>query len=167
MEDDYGRPITSLRISVTQRCDLDCFYCHREGCEVEDREMTPDEIKKLVEIGKEFGIEKIKLTGGEPLVRDDIVDIVAKINDVNFEDISMTTNGVKLSEKAEDLVDAVRLLALYGRRHVADKEDAPVGVGHHRGVDLGMGRPQPVLALPQQILHADAVPQLVGVVFVA
>ncbi len=106
MKDDYGRPLTSLRISVTQACDLDCFYCHREGCEVEERKMSPEEIEKLVEIGIEFGIEKVKITGGEPLVRDDIVEIIEAVSQPKIEDVSITTNGVKLSEKVEELREA-------------------------------------------------------------
>ncbi len=106
MKDDYGRPLTSLRISVTQACDLACFYCHEEGCEDEDREMSPAEIEKLVEVGTEFGIEKVKITGGEPLVRDDVVEIIEAISQPGIDDVSITTNGVKLAEKVEELRQA-------------------------------------------------------------
>lgn len=106
MKDDYGRPITSLRVSVTQACDLDCFYCHREGCESEERKMSPAEIEKLVGVGTEFGIGKVKITGGEPLVRDDIVEIIEAISQPKIEDVSITTNGVKLGEKVEELSQA-------------------------------------------------------------
>mgnify|MGYP000167320354 CR=1 FL=1 len=106
MEDNYGRPLTSLRISVTQDCNLDCFYCHKEGCEAPERKMTPGEIGKLVEIGTEFGIEKIKITGGEPLVREDIVDIVEAISYPEIKDISLTTNGVLLEENVDELEEA-------------------------------------------------------------
>ena len=106
MEDDYGRPLTSLRISVTQDCNLDCFYCHKEGCELPEREMTPSEIEKLVEIGKEFGIEKVKITGGEPLVRDDIVEIIKAVSRPGIKDVSLTTNGVLLDGKVEELEEA-------------------------------------------------------------
>lgn len=103
MKDNYDRPTTSLRISVTQDCNLDCFYCHNEGCEDEDREMTPDEIEELVKVATEFGIEKVKVTGGEPLVRDDIVDIISVVSQPQIKDVSITTNGVGLSEMAEEL----------------------------------------------------------------
>lgn len=106
MKDRYGRPVTSLRISVTRGCNQDCFYCHWEGCLEEDREMTPGEIGKLVEEATEFGIEKIKLTGGEPLVRDDIEGIIAAVSGPSITDVSMTTNGVKMAEKAKELVEA-------------------------------------------------------------
>jgi len=69
MKDKYGRPTKGLRISVTNNCDLNCFYCHQEGCLKGDREMTPSEIADIVKIGTEFGIKKVKLTGGEPLIR--------------------------------------------------------------------------------------------------
>ncbi|KXB04659.1 molybdenum cofactor biosynthesis protein MoeA [candidate division MSBL1 archaeon SCGC-AAA382A03] len=106
MKDDYGRPLTSLRISITQKCDLNCFYCHREGCERENREMNVSEISKLVEVAADFGTKKIKITGGEPLIRDDIVDIVDEISQLPVEDISITTNGVTLSEKVDALAEA-------------------------------------------------------------
>ncbi len=105
-KDSYGRPLTSLRISVTQACNQNCFYCHREGCVEEEREMSQEEIGKLVEIAAEFGIEKIKITGGEPLVRDDIEEIVSEVSLPSIIDVSITTNGVKLAEKIDGLVEA-------------------------------------------------------------
>ncbi len=106
MKDRYGRPITSLRISVTNRCDLNCFYCHREGCQGGDREMTANEIGEIVRVGSEFGIKNVKLTGGEPLMRDDIEDIVSAVNQPSIADVSMTTNGTKLAGKARGLAEA-------------------------------------------------------------
>ena len=109
VKDPYGRPIRSIRISVTQRCNLRCFYCHREG---EDpvsgiTEMSPDEIKRVVSVISSFGIGKIKLTGGEPLIRDDIIEIVRKINEVpGVTEVSMTTNGTLLKDLAEPLKHA-------------------------------------------------------------
>ena len=69
LTDSFGRSVESIRISVTQRCNLNCLYCHREG-EILDRntEMTPNEIQRIVSIAASFGIEKVKLTGGEPLL---------------------------------------------------------------------------------------------------
>lgn len=106
MKDRFGRPVTSLRISITQACDLDCFYCHREGTLKGHREMSPEEIGKLVEVATGFGVEKVKLTGGEPLVREDIEKVVSEVSIPEITDVSMTTNGVKLSGKAEALEDA-------------------------------------------------------------
>lgn len=106
MRDRYGRTLTSLRISVTNRCDLNCFYCHKEGCREGDREMTADEIGEIVRVGSEFGIKKVKLTGGEPLMRDDIVEIVSAVHRPSIIDVSMTTNGTKLAGKARGLAEA-------------------------------------------------------------
>lgn len=106
MKDNFGRPLTSLRISVTQDCNLDCVYCHREGCLTEDRKMSPEGIGELVRVATEFGMKKIKLTGGEPLVRDDIVEIVDAVSQSQVVDVSITTNGVNLSEKAAGLAEA-------------------------------------------------------------
>jgi cyclic pyranopterin phosphate synthase len=106
--DPYGRPVESIRISVTQRCNLNCFYCHLEG-EVprKNAEMTPREIQRIAEVAASFSIKKFKLTGGEPLVRSDILEIIRGIKAVNgVEEVSMTTNGVLLLQYAEQLKDA-------------------------------------------------------------
>ncbi len=106
MRDRWGRPVIGLRISVTNECNLNCFYCHHEGCLNDSRRMSPQEIEKIVEVGTEFGIRKIKLTGGEPLVREDIVDIVAATTKPKIEEVSMTTNGTLLAKIAAELADA-------------------------------------------------------------
>ena len=108
LRDPYGRPLKSIRISVTQRCNLKCFYCHLEGEDPSWKdEMTPNEIQKIVSIAASFGIGRVKLTGGEPLLREDIVEIVEKIRNVpGVEEVSMTTNGTLLSKYAYDLKKA-------------------------------------------------------------
>jgi len=106
MKDRYWRPLTSLRVSVTNRCNLNCFYCHQEGCRGGDLEMTADEIGEIVRVGSEFGIKKVKLTGGAPLMRDDIGEIVSAVNQPSIVDVSMTTNGTKLAGKAGELAEA-------------------------------------------------------------
>ncbi|MEM2877934.1 MAG: GTP 3',8-cyclase MoaA [Candidatus Hadarchaeales archaeon] len=106
LKDRYGREIRGLRISITSRCNLRCFYCHGEGCRAGSTEMTPPEIEKIARLAFELGIRSVKITGGEPLVRDDICDIVKGISSAGFEDISMTTNGLFLAEKAADLCEA-------------------------------------------------------------
>jgi cyclic pyranopterin phosphate synthase len=106
--DRFGRPITSLRISVTSDCNLNCFYCHREGCPAVDHRLGPAEIKKIVEVAREFGVRKVKFTGGEPLLRDDIVDIVASVAEQELDDISLVTNGILLADVANELAE-VRL----------------------------------------------------------
>ena len=106
VRDDYERPIISLRISITNRCNVDCIYCHHDGMLESSSEMTPDEIYEICRIAKKLGVEKIRLSGGEPLVRPDIVEIVEKINSLDFKDISITTNGIFLEKYAQGLVDA-------------------------------------------------------------
>ena len=104
--DKFERPLISLRISITNRCNVRCFYCHHDGIVPENYEMTSNEMQRIVKVAKTIGIEKIRLSGGEPLIRDDIVDIVDKISSVGFRDISLTTNGVLLSRYAEALYNA-------------------------------------------------------------
>lgn len=105
MRDDYGRPVLNLRISVTQRCNLKCPYCHREGESANPpTEMTKDEIVRIVRVAVGLGMSKMKLTGGEPLLRSDIIDIVKDIANVRgLRDLSMTTNGTNLASLAKRL----------------------------------------------------------------
>jgi len=108
MKDNYGRPLLNLRVAITQRCNLRCLYCHREGEErlVRDiaAEMTVDEIVRIVRIAVGLGISKVKLTGGEPLMRKDVVEIVRGIASIpGLKDLSMTTNGTLLDPLAEGL----------------------------------------------------------------
>lgn len=105
IRDDYGRPVLNLRISVTQRCNLRCPYCHREGESANPpTEMTKDEIVRIVRVAVGLGMSRVKLTGGEPLLRSDIVNIVKDIADVRgLRDLSMTTNGTDLVSLAKRL----------------------------------------------------------------
>ena len=102
VKDPYGREVRSLRLSVTQRCDLACSHCHKEGQSESIVEMTPDEMEELVRIAVSLGVRKVKLTGGEPLLRDDILEIVSKISPLVAE-VSLTTNGSRLSHLADSL----------------------------------------------------------------
>ena len=106
IKDTYNRPIISLRISITNLCNIQCFYCHHDGMLNSKEEITSDEIFQIAKVAKNLGVEKVRLSGGEPLVRSDIVDIVGKLNTLNFKDISITTNGIFLDKYAEDLVKA-------------------------------------------------------------
>ena len=104
--DNYGRPTLNLRVSITQNCNLRCGYCHREGETSEGSlsEMTVEEIVRIVSVAIGLGISRVKLTGGEPLYRKDIVDIVGGINKLNgLKDLAMTTNGCFLASLAKDL----------------------------------------------------------------
>ncbi len=108
LTDNYGRPLLNLRVAVTQRCNLRCKYCHREGEEKHAsdiaEEMTVDEIVRIVRIAVELGISRVKLTGGEPLMRKDISEIVKKIAAIRgLKDLSMTTNGTMLASVASEL----------------------------------------------------------------
>lgn len=108
LTDPYGRPIESIRISVTQRCNLGCFYCHQEGeASKHGKEMTPEEIQRVVDIAASISIKKVKLTGGEPLMRKDVFDIIQKIKSTRgIKEVSMTTNGILLSDNAENMKNA-------------------------------------------------------------
>ncbi len=105
MKDPHGREITSLRISITQRCNLECFYCHHEGEQDPGAEMTTGEIERLIRIASGLGMEKLKITGGEPLLRDDICEIISRC-DPHMREISLTSNGILLNKKAFDMSEA-------------------------------------------------------------
>ncbi len=110
MFDRFNRKIDYLRISVTDRCNLRCIYCMPAGgVKLIPREqiLSFEEIRDAASTAVEMGIERIRLTGGEPLIRRDIVDLVSMISGVrNLRDFSMTTNGVLLEEFAIMLADA-------------------------------------------------------------
>ena len=108
--DTFGRPLRNLRLSVTDRCNLRCQYCMPEEEYVwlprEDL-LTFEEIRELVNIFSELGIEKVRLTGGEPLLRKDLPTLVAMLADnPRIADLAMTTNGILLSEQARALYEA-------------------------------------------------------------
>jgi cyclic pyranopterin phosphate synthase len=103
VSDKFERPIISLRISITNRCNVRCFYCHHDGIIPESYEMTPDEIYRVAKVAASIGVQKIRLSGGEPLIRDDIIEIVEKISSIGFKDIALTTNGTLLGKYAEQL----------------------------------------------------------------
>ncbi len=105
IHDDYGRPVLNLRISITQRCNLRCPYCHREGQVASpSTEMTKDEIIRIVGVAVGLGISRVKLTGGEPLLHPDILDVVKGLAELRgLKDLSMTTNGTNLSSWAKGL----------------------------------------------------------------
>ncbi len=108
MADRFGRPLGNLRISLTQRCNLNCIFCHKEGDNEESiDEMTRRDIAKIVKIASSFGVKKVKLTGGEPLLRKDVCEVISEIKDIkNIEEVSMTTNAVLLDRTAKELKKA-------------------------------------------------------------
>ena len=106
VHDKYERPILSLRITLTNRCNVNCLYCHHDGMVKSKDEMTADELHTICKIAKKIGVRKIRLSGGEPLLKKDIVEIVERIASLGFKDISMTTNGILLEKYAQALKDA-------------------------------------------------------------
>jgi len=105
--DGYGRPIVNLRITLTHKCNYKCIYCHMEGEEGTLEELTPEEIERIVRVAVKLGINKVKLTGGEPLIRGDIVEVVRRLSHINgMGEVSITTNGSLLKEKVKELAKA-------------------------------------------------------------
>lgn len=108
--DRFNRPHDYLRISVTDRCNLRCVYCMpAEGVQFlkHSELLTYEEIEEVVRVGAKLGIKKIRLTGGEPLVRKDLEVLVSKLSLIDgIEDISLTTNGIFLAKKAKILKEA-------------------------------------------------------------
>jgi GTP 3',8-cyclase len=105
LKDNCGRPLLNLRISVTQRCNNRCSYCHREGevqlANISAERMTLQEIVHIAKIAVSLGIARIKLTGGEPLMRQDLPEIVKGISKLpGLKDLSLTTNGLLLVDGA-------------------------------------------------------------------
>lgn len=109
--DALGRRISYLRISVTDRCDLRCRYCMADRMTFlpRDQVLTLEEIALLADLFIARGVRKIRLTGGEPLVRRDIIDLVRRIGrhvGHGLDELTLTTNGTRLAEHANALFDA-------------------------------------------------------------
>ena len=107
--DSFGRVHTSLRISVTDRCNIRCFYCMPETVRFLPRAeiLTYEEIERLVRVVAQMGVNKLRVTGGEPLVRAELprlIEMLAAFPGVR--DIALTTNGILLAEQAQALKDA-------------------------------------------------------------
>ena len=110
MLDTFGRPLKSLRVSLIDKCNLRCQYCMPEEEYVwlpREDILTVDEIGELVEVFSELGVDRVRLTGGEPLLRKEVTDVVERLAaNPNIRDLSMTTNGVLLEKQAESLRSA-------------------------------------------------------------
>jgi GTP 3',8-cyclase len=108
--DSFGRVHTNLRISVTDRCNIRCFYCMpAEDVSFMDRHelLTFEEIERFVRVVVQLGVNKVRLTGGEPLVRRELHKLVAKIAPIpGIRDVGLTTNGILLADQAADLWNA-------------------------------------------------------------
>ena len=108
--DTYGRVHRDLRVSLTDRCNLRCNYCLPEEFSdwlPNEKLLTTDELIRVIQVAVNCGITEVRLTGGEPLLRPDIVEIVSQISQLeNAPQLSLTTNGIKLSSLAQQLKDA-------------------------------------------------------------
>ena len=107
--DNYGRQVIYLRVSVTQKCNLNCFYCRPEECEAESGKdsLGAEEYYNIVKSAAEMGIYKVRLTGGEPLLRPDIIPIISSLSSIpQLKDLSLTTNGILLENRAFELASA-------------------------------------------------------------
>jgi GTP 3',8-cyclase len=109
LQDKFGRQITDLRISVTDRCNFRCVYCRSadpENYRDHDEILSWRELERLAKIFSLLGIRKVRITGGEPLVRAGVEEFIAAIDAIGFPDLSMTTNGHLLAERCDRLVAA-------------------------------------------------------------
>lgn len=107
--DTFDRSIRYLRLSVTDRCDFRCQYCMTEEMQFLPRKsvLSGEEILRLATLFVELGVEKIRLTGGEPLIRPDIIEIARNLNGIEgLKDLVLTTNGSQLAQLAQPLVEA-------------------------------------------------------------
>jgi cyclic pyranopterin phosphate synthase len=108
LTDKFGRQITDLRVSVTDRCNFRCVYCRSAKPEGSSDAglLEWDEYARLVRVMLGMGIRKVRVTGGEPMVRAGVVEFVAQLKALGVPDLSMTTNGFLLADKCEALVTA-------------------------------------------------------------
>lgn len=109
LKDQFDRHIEYLRISITDRCNLRCVYCDPERKErhfSDDELLTRAEIVRFVRAAYKRGLKMVRLTGGEPLMRNDLLDIVRDIKDIGVPDLSLTSNGILLAAMAQKLKDA-------------------------------------------------------------
>jgi cyclic pyranopterin phosphate synthase len=109
LQDQFGRPITDCRISVTDRCNFRCVYCRSADPENHVAEhilLTWDELERLARVLVGLGIHKIRVTGGEPLVREGVENFIAALSRLGVQDLSMTTNGHLLADRVDRLIRA-------------------------------------------------------------
>lgn len=108
--DRFGRVHTNLRVSVTDRCNIRCFYCMPEAnirFKPRSEILTFEEIERFVQVAVRLGIDKVRLTGGEPLVRADLAGLVARLVAIEgLRDVALTTNGILLADHAAALKSA-------------------------------------------------------------
>lgn len=108
MQDNYSRNINYVRISLTEKCNLKCIYCMPDGYIPNSKgEITREEVNNIIKALVTLGIDKVRFTGGEPLIREDIIEIIKDTKKIpEIKDIAITTNGVLLKEKIDNLKEA-------------------------------------------------------------
>ena len=104
LKDPFNRPVSNLRISLTSKCNLSCIYCHREGEKAPKEPLSAAEIAEILRVAAHFGIRSVKFTGGEPMLRPDLLEIIKSVP-AGMES-SITTNGTLLAGLAADLKHA-------------------------------------------------------------
>lgn len=109
MVDSYGRRINYMRVSLTDACNLRCVYCMPENMKFRPRQelMSDEEMLFLIRLGASLGVNKLRLTGGEPLIRPNLVELVREMAQIpGIQDLAMTTNAITLDKLAQPLADA-------------------------------------------------------------
>jgi cyclic pyranopterin phosphate synthase len=104
LKDSFNRPVSNLRVSLTPKCNLSCIYCHREGEKAPEGPLKAAEIAEVLRVAAGFGIRSVKFTGGEPTLRQDLIEIIRSVP-AGMES-SLTTNGTLLAGLAADLKQA-------------------------------------------------------------
>jgi len=104
LRDPYNRPVSNLRVSLTPKCNLSCIYCHKEGEESPKDQLSVEEIAEILRVAATFDIRSVKFTGGEPLLRRDLLEIIRSVPDGM--ESSLTTNGTLLADLAFRLKEA-------------------------------------------------------------
>jgi cyclic pyranopterin phosphate synthase len=104
LKDPYNRPVSNLRISLTPKCNLSCIYCHKEGETSPGAQLSAEEIAEILRVATTFEIRSVKFTGGEPLLRPDLLEIVQSVPPGM--ESSLTTNGILLADLASGLKNA-------------------------------------------------------------
>jgi len=104
LRDPYNRPVSNLRVSLTPKCNLSCIYCHKEGEESPQDQLSVEEIAEILRVAAKFEIRSVKFTGGEPLLRPDLLEILRSVPPGM--ESSLTTNGTLLADLAFQLKEA-------------------------------------------------------------
>lgn len=158
MIDKFGRNVEYLRLSLTERCTLRCIYCRlEEGVCPKREELTINDFVRIAKACVDLGLIKIRLTGGEPLLRKDIIEIVRELSIIDgLQEVTMTTNGQMLAGKAKDLKQA-------GLKRVNISLDSldPEKYRQISGGELNL-----VLAGIDESIQADLLPVKINVVLV-